>query len=236
VTKIKSIDEADLRARVARGETSAQIALAYGCSEKVAHRYVRIFGLSTKDNYHKTRRPPSETEEKIKALWLAGTSGTEIGRQMGMTRNAVISMANRRGWVRPAEVARQNSKVEARRARGPATPRAARVGIAGNGMTFERAPGAALPRLRVVEATGEVARICDSHFNRFGCKWPIGTPPAGFADEQTFCNGTQAPGDGRYCSAHAALARNPNQPKRPASPPPLGGGQAYRYGERKYAR
>lgn len=233
MTKITTADEPDLRARVERGETCVQIAAAYKCTDKSVSKRLRDMGLSTKRN----SMVKLEVEEAVKTLWFEGHSGTQIGRKLKMTRNAVVSLANRRNWLRDSDIARQNARIETQRYRGLPTVKTAsapRIGIAGNGATFEHAPAAEMPRLRDVAATGVPARIADDHWTRLGCKWPIGTPPAHDASEQLFCNGKRAPGEARYCCAHLKVALNPNQPKRKDNPPPLGGGHAYRYGERRF--
>lgn len=84
-------------------------------------------------------------------------------------------------------------------------------------------------------ATGTPARICDDHFKPGGCKWPIGTPAPHDASEQLFCCGPRAPGEHRYCAEHVRVARSAIQPKRKSNPPPMGGGQAYRFGERRFS-
>lgn len=244
MVKITADAEPDLRARFERGETCIQIATAYRCSDSTISKRLRDMGVTVGHG----NRIKLEVEEAIKAGWMAGESATQIGRKLGMTRNAVIGIAHRRGWQRAEEVIAVNRRVESRRARAapvakpqrrPPTPKAAlesvsRIGIAGNGALFEKAPGAKMPSLRAVTSTGVPARICDDHFTRRGCKWPIGTPPAGFADEQLFCNGARAEDEARYCPEHLALAFSATQPKRKTNPPPLGGGQGYRYGERRF--
>lgn len=190
------------------------------------------------------------TDEKaiatLKRMWGEGASASEIAKALGggVSRNSVIGKCHRLGLrrmesgksageqpkkVNPASAPRQIAQATAE------TQAASRVGIAGNGATFEHAPAARLPVLREVGSTGTPARIIDDHFSRLGCKWPITDPGAGQMDQALFCNGPRAPGEARYCCAHLKIAVNAKQPKRKTNPPPLGGGQGYRYGERRFA-
>lgn len=181
----------------------------------------------------------------LRKMHHEGASASEIARALGgtLSRNSVIGKCHRLGLRRTeqAKTATQqltvaNKASAPRKINGvrPAPNTAPRVGIAGNGATFEHAPPAPLPMLRDAPATGNPARIVDDHWTRLGCKWPIGTPPWHDASEQMFCNGPRAPGEPRYCCDHRRVALSPNQPKRKDNPPPLGGGQAYRYGERRF--
>ena len=236
MVKITADAEPDLRARFARGETCLQIAAAYGCSDSTISKRLRDMGLDPSEALKGRRSRSDEVKEKIKALWLEGQTALKIGEQFGMSRAAVCGMVHRQGWERPCEVAVQNSRSAKKRPRTDSAKKARppELGIAVNGALFEKAPGAKMPSLRAVTSTGVPARICDEHFTRRGCKWPIGTPAAGFADEQMFCNGARAEAEARYCPEHLALAFCAKQPKRKTNPPPLGGGLGYRYGERRF--
>lgn len=186
-----------------------------------------------------------ESVATLTRLHGEGASASEIARALGgrLTRNSVIGKSHRLGLRRTEETTqatRALAKINGRKAARPTakpTPHlrtSPRVGIAGNGATFQHAPPAPLPRLREVPATGNPARIIDDHWTRLGCKWPIGTPARHDASEQLFCNGPRAPGEARYCCDHRRVAISASQPKRKRNPPPLGGGQGYRYGERRF--
>jgi GcrA cell cycle regulator len=123
------------------------------------------------------------TPEKIELLkqqWDAGMSITQIGKNLGMTRNAVVGKAHRMGLqrrespiVRGATAAASTPRV--RRPEAPSAPRAA--------------PAAAAP-VRPFNPNGP------------RCKFPIGDPKStGFR----FC--TDAALDGYpYCPDHCAVA------------------------------
>ena len=231
MVKFTADAEPDLRARFTAGQSCIQIAAAYGCSDKTVSHRLRQMGLDPSGALKGRRGRTPEVNEAIKALWLEGQTALKIGEKFGMSRAAVCGLVHRSGWTRACEVAVQNSRSAKSKRQDE---RSVSFGLAGNGALFEKSPPVGLPRLRNVGPTGVPARICDDHFTRRGCKWPIGTPPAGYADEQLFCNGARADDEPRYCPAHLALARSATQPKRKRNPPPLGGGQGYRYGERRF--
>ncbi|MCH4091494.1 GcrA family cell cycle regulator [Acetobacter sp.] len=57
-----------------------------------------------------------ETIARLKALWQEGLSTAEIGRQLGITKNAVVGKAHRLGLpARPSPIRRQDGKTSARK-------------------------------------------------------------------------------------------------------------------------
>jgi len=107
------------------------------------------------------------------------------------------------------------------------------IAIAGNGMTFETAAPAPMPKLRCVQATGVPARIIDPGFR--GCKWPLDDPGRGRMDEALFCCGRRVAGR-PYCAGHVALASGGlPKPSRAVKQPSVGpargpGGHRYAFG------
>ncbi|MFT8895676.1 MAG: GcrA family cell cycle regulator [Acetobacter sp.] len=57
-----------------------------------------------------------ETIARLKALWQEGLSTAEIGRQLGITKNAVVGKAHRLGLpARPSPIRRQDGKTAAKK-------------------------------------------------------------------------------------------------------------------------
>jgi len=139
---------------------------------------------------------------RLRALWAEGHSTAEIGRRMGISKNAVVGKAHRlQLTARPSPIQRG--------ARRPATP-ARRVTLPPRqpeptpGLSREpqgrsaplQPPPAAAPALRTVQpAVRSGARAMP-------CCWPIGEPGSpGFR----FCDEPAVAGK-PYCDAHVQLA------------------------------
>lgn len=117
---------------------------------------------------------------ELARLWQAGHSASEIGKRLGVSKNAVVGKAHRlRLPGRPSPIKREAAaRAEPPRRRKPAAAAKPQV---------HRAP----PRARLEEPGGGP-----------GCLWPIGDP--GDADFH-FCGELVTPGK-PYCPEHAARA------------------------------
>ena len=140
-----------------------------------------------------------ETIGKLRILWADGLSTAEIGRRLGISKNAVVGKAHRLSLTaRPSPIRRDGERSERRR-----LPR--RV----NGPTLPALPAALalLPQeqARPVERPQPVMRaVC---LPRPGgrvtpCCWPIGEPGT---RSFRFCDVGAIAGK-PYCEEHAALA------------------------------
>ena len=145
--------------------------------------------------------------DQLRALWAEGHSTAEIGRRMGVTKNAIVGKAHRLDLpARPSPI----RKVEAAGGapmprRKPAAVREAAPAVAAAAVRAvpqaspQPAPRPAVPPAPVV-ASAQV-----SHFPRASlrsCCWPIGEPGQ---REFRFCGCEAAPGK-PYCAEHAAIA------------------------------
>lgn len=138
-----------------------------------------------------------ETIGRIRALWAEGLSTAEIGRRMGITKNAVVGKAHRLNLpARPSPIRRVPGEKMPRRAVvkrvvGPTLPVLDSVA---------RQPVPTPPRQPVVlrpvppqpRPTGRVSACC----------WPLGEPGT---PEFRFCGDPTVPAK-PYCDEHAALA------------------------------
>lgn len=161
----------------------------------------------------------AEAIERLRALWAEGHSTAEIGRRMGISKNAVVGKAHRLNLsARPSPIRRE--AVMERPAQGSAQAQGATmrlprpVAVASRSTLpnpvatpISGAPqlaprGAAAPSAPMVQAQPAVVRA----FPRFGsarsCCWSIGEP--GTPDFR-FCSGEATPGK-PYCTQHAAVA------------------------------
>ncbi len=164
------------------------------------------------------------TEEAIatlRVLWAEGLSTAEIGRRMGISKNAVVGKAHRLNLpARPSPIRRAPGQAPAPRAPRmtprPAMPRPMPMlpghrplgqGVAAQGgyghaplvqpNAPAQQPAAALQAVRRPQAAPQSQR-----FGTSTCCWPIGEPgKPGFR----FCT-TAAIAGKPYCEEHAALA------------------------------
>lgn len=130
-----------------------------------------------------------ETIARLRQLWAEGHSTAEIGRRMGISKNAVVGKAHRLQLdARPSPIRRDGAG--ARRPSPPRAPTPPASATASDGARERLAPP-----LRAVSVPRSAVRTTP-------CCWPIGepgTPAFRFCDEPAT---TGKP----YCAAHAQLA------------------------------
>jgi GcrA cell cycle regulator len=129
-----------------------------------------------------------ETIGRLRALWAEGLSTAEIGRRMGVSKNAVVGKAHRLNLTaRPSPIRRDGEKTprrrQPRRAHGTTLPALA--------AELAPMPSAEVPRL--VERQAPVLTPC--------C-WPIGEPGT---RSFRFCDADSLGGK-PYCAEHAEKA------------------------------
>jgi GcrA cell cycle regulator len=141
----------------------------------------------------------AEAIERLRALWAEGHSTAEIGRRMGISKNAVVGKAHRLNLpARPSPIRREAT--EAAAPRPAATVRPARPVLAPRSTL----PAAATPASAPASVASAPAVV--RPFPRMGaaraCCWPIGEPgQPGFR----FCTAEAITGK-PYCLEHAAVA------------------------------
>ena len=149
--------------------------------------------------------------DALKKLWLEGHSASQIAKQLGgVTRNAVIGKVHRLGLsgrAAPSQPARPVFKT-AKPVRSVAAPAPVvrRCEPAPAAVAAAPAPAAVALRPERAETPGSATVLT---LGSCMCKWPIGDPSS---DGFTFCGGraTQGP----YCATHAAVAYQPQLPKK----------------------
>jgi GcrA cell cycle regulator len=137
---------------------------------------------------------------ELRGLWSAGHSTAEIGRRLGISKNAVVGKAHRLDLSpRPSPIRRQERDPNA----PPPAPRA--VGPTLAPLPSHPAPTAvpvphavtpkAVPPRRLAAVASPVIRVS-------ACCWPIGEPGK---PSFHFCDAV-AMQSKPYCAQHAALA------------------------------
>ncbi|MBL6454891.1 GcrA cell cycle regulator [Belnapia sp. T6] len=125
----------------------------------------------------------AEAIDQLRAYWAEGHSTAEIGRRMGISKNAVVGKAHRLNLdARPSPIRR-----EAEAAERPAAPRR----IASPREVAPRRP----------EQPSAVVRPFPRASLR-SCCWPLGEPGT---PEFRFCSAEAASGK-PYCQEHASVA------------------------------
>ena len=139
-----------------------------------------------------------EQISELTRLWGEGLTTSEIGKRLGISKNAVVGKAHRLHLAaRPAPIKRTGPRTVFRTTvKLPGAPRPARVKTA-------VAPGTAVPR-----STAQPPRWTGELSNNI-CKWPIGHP--GDADFH-FCTERALVGK-PYCSEHCGVAFVKVKPK-----------------------
>ena len=146
-----------------------------------------------------------ESINKLRALWTEGHSTAEIGRRMGVSKNAVVGKAHRLNLAsRPSPIRRDGEKTprrrQPRRAGGSTLPAlsvaSAPMPVLEVPRLLERPPvERVIPVLRAVPAPRPGARVTP-------CCWPIGEPGT---RTFRFCDVDAIAGK-PYCEDHSALA------------------------------
>jgi GcrA cell cycle regulator len=134
-----------------------------------------------------------ETIAQLRALWMEGHSTAEIGRRMGITKNAVVGKAHRlKLSSRPSPIRRDRSG-DVHRPRP--VPRAERIA---------QRPRVIEPPAPVTPRAAPVLRqVTSVPFGRVSpCCWPIGEPGT---RTFRFCDADTLPNK-PYCGEHAQLA------------------------------
>ena len=140
-----------------------------------------------------------ETIARLRALWDEGHSTAEIGRRLGITKNAVVGKAHRLVLpARPSPIRRVPGEVRAqrrpapRRVSGPTLPALAAMAPMARPVEVARPQ----PVLRAVPATPRPSGRLTA------CCWPIGEPGT---SNFRFCSSSAITGK-PYCAEHASIA------------------------------
>jgi GcrA cell cycle regulator len=142
----------------------------------------------------------ADTIELLRGLWAEGHSTAEIGRRMGVTKNAVVGKAHRLNLPpRPSPIRREAEGPRVAQPRRAPAPRPPMI------MRRPEQPVQQRPAPVVVAppppAPTAVVRAFPRVSNR-SCCWPIGEPGT---SSFRFCTAEATTGK-PYCGEHAAVA------------------------------
>jgi GcrA cell cycle regulator len=149
----------------------------------------------------------SERIELLKRCFHAGLSCSQIAREIGVTRNAVIGKMNRLGLSRPKDViGRQLKQMRAARPARPKTPRTGRPKRPLNIFSQYAMLIAAFPGPQSEDIPIYNGRGCTLlELSQGKCRWPISNPGA---EDFCFCGNEPVKGL-PYCLGHARIAYRP---------------------------
>ena len=140
----------------------------------------------------------------LRALWAEGHSTAEIGRRMGVTKNAIVGKAHRLDLpARPSPIRKQEAGVAPSSAASRRRPSVREATAPARRPAVQAPP----PPARTIAAAPVPAPAPSAvrHFPRASfrsCCWPIGEP--GTRDFR-FCAAEADPGR-PYCADHSAIA------------------------------
>ena len=144
----------------------------------------------------------AEAIERLRALWAEGHSTAEIGRRMGISKNAVVGKAHRLNLPpRPSPIRREAGVPVTARPQPARPPRIAPVAPRTTLLPVAQAAPATTP-MQAAPPPQVVVRSFPRVSSQRACCWPIGEPgQPGFR----FCSSEALTGK-PYCPEHAAVA------------------------------
>ncbi|MDA8249150.1 MAG: GcrA cell cycle regulator [Rhodospirillales bacterium] len=150
-----------------------------------------------------------ETITRLRTFWSEGHSTAEIGRRMGVSKNAVVGKAHRLGLVsRPSPIRRDGLPAAEphppapRRAFGPTLPPLVGETALPMPATQPRPAAPAVARPVPAPPVAAMRAVPARAARRSTCCWPIGEPGT---PSFRFCDDDAMSGK-PYCAEHAQLA------------------------------
>lgn len=137
-------------------------------------------------------------QERLRAYWNAGHSTAEIGRRMGMSKNAIVGKAHRMGLSRPSPIITGGASKP---------PKAPRI------LAVKTLPALASLKTVVQAERKVVAPASPPQFviSSRPCCWPLWGNERPALGTHRFCGAAGIPGR-PYCPEHTVKARAGSQP------------------------
>lgn len=175
-----------------------------------AHRRLPYFVVTRWGNHD--MEWAEDTIIRLRALWDEGHSTAEIGRRLGVSKNAVVGKAHRLDLpARPSPIRRDGSgegrpprRSTPRRVAGPTLPPLSSTSLIGaSGHVMVPNSAQLTPRPTPMPPPARVLPPPPRPYGRIvTCCWPIGEPGT---RSFCFCDAASVPGK-PYCDDHAQLA------------------------------
>jgi GcrA cell cycle regulator len=145
-----------------------------------------------------------ETIARLRALWNEGHSTAEIGRRLGITKNAVVGKAHRLNLpARPSPIRRSSGEGRPPRRSVPRRVSGPTLATLATLAPVARAPsGPAADAPKAQPLLRAVAALPRTSTRLSACCWPIGEPGT---PSFHFCGDSAVTGK-PYCAEHASIA------------------------------
>ena len=145
-----------------------------------------------------------ELDEQLAALAAKKWSSTQIARELGITRNAVIGRCRRRGIKLLSQAGHQSiSKARVSVAAQPATPISMSMLLRPPKRSHQRKPPLAVAPTPVCDASTHVDIM---GLERNMCRFPFGDPAS---PDLRYCGAVKATPGASYCERHMKLCYTP---------------------------
>ena len=163
--------------------------------------------------------------ERCKEMWAEGASATEIGNELGTSRNSVLSKIHRSGWTGPNTLGNMPLRVALGTRKRPrqVTRRPRALAIAARAAQAEDLPEPSSEAVRTSFAEGGAIGL--GSLTSEVCAWPIGNPGE---KDFGFCGAARFAGTS-YCVQHVRIAYQPAASRRST------GAYSWARTERRYA-
>lgn len=158
----------------------------------------------------------SSTLKKLKALVAKGLSTSEIGKKIGVSKNAVVGKLNRLGWNSKAGGITSDEPVK--KAKDKEILKKKSIKIKEVKTKVKKIEISETPKIKPIKRTKEISAsqkiiktaLEMASLKKDQCRWPIGDTDS---DDFHFCGKKVFPGK-PYCYEHCKCAYKLNAPKK----------------------